>query len=196
MEVTLIGGWTNSDGDDKLDLDNFYFGLRSGYATNLPKAKAIITLDNARIGSIQTGTVDMDIVLKNNNEMAGLYYSKFESFLIDNGHTVSIQGNGTLKLANDSYDGNDGPRAYSTAGGVLNFQHGITVSNLENMTFENIKVTYTRTFDRVIKILQELLDMVGKRWLYRLMYFVLRMQTDARCHGLHQQKLVISGWVR
>lgn len=151
MEVTLIGGWTNSDGDDKLDLDNFYFGLRSGYATNLPKAKAIITLDNARIGSIQTGTVDMDIVLKNNNEMAGLYYSKFESFLIDNGHTVSIQGNGTLKLANDSYDGNDGPRAYSTAGGVLNFQHGITVSNLENMTFENIKVTYTRTFDRVIK---------------------------------------------
>lgn len=153
MEVTLTGGWTKSDSDDKLDLDNFYFGLRSGYATNLPKAKAIITLDNARIGSIQTGTVDMDIVLKNNNEMAGLYlyHSKFESFLIDNGHTVSLQGNGTLTLANDSYDGKCGPRAYSTAGGVLNLQHGITVNNLENMTFENIKVTYTRTFNRVIK---------------------------------------------
>lgn len=151
MEVTLTGGWTKSDSEDKLDLDNFYFGLRSGYATNLPKAKAIITLDNARIGSIQTGTVDMDIVLKNNNEMAGLYYSKFESFLIDNGYTVSLQGNGTLTLANDSYDGDCGPRAYSTAGGVLNLQHGITVNNLENMTFENIKITYTRTFDRVIK---------------------------------------------
>lgn len=150
MEVTLTGGWTNSDGN-KLDLDNFYFGLRSGYATNLPKAKAIITLDNARIGSIQTSTVDMDIVLKNNNEIAGLYYSKFESFLIDNGHIVSLQGNGTLTLANDTYNGECGPRAYSIAGGVLNMQHGITIKNLENMTFENIKVTYTRTFDRVTK---------------------------------------------
>lgn len=154
MEVTLTGGWTKSNSSEVLDLDGFYFGLRSGYATNLPKAKAVITLDNARIGSIQTGTVDMDIVLKNNNEMAGLYYSKFESFLIDNGHTVSLQGNGTLTLANDTYDSDNeicGPRAYSTAGGVLNMQHGITVNNLENMTFENIKITYTRTFDRVIK---------------------------------------------
>lgn len=151
MEVTLTGGWTKSNGKDKLDLDNFYFGLRSGYSTNLPKAKAVITLDNARIGSIQTGTVDMDIVLKNKNEMAGLYYTKFETFLIDNGRIVSLLGDGSLNLADDSYDGECSPRAYSTAGGVLNLQHGITVENLENMTFENIKITYTRTFDRVIK---------------------------------------------
>lgn len=153
MEVTLINGWTNSKGST-LDLDDFYFGLRSGFATNLVKAKAIITLDNARIGSIQTGLVDFDLVLKGENEMAGLYYSKFESFLIDNGHIVSIKGNGTLTLANDTYNEDEGvfgPRAYSTSGGVLNLQHGITVKNLENMTFENIKITYTRTFERTVK---------------------------------------------
>lgn len=153
MEVTLINGWTNSQGGT-LDLDGFYFGLRSGFATNLVKAKAIITLDNARIGSIQTGLVDFDLVLKGENEMAGLYYSNFESFLIDNGHTVSIKGNGTLTLANDTYNEDEGvfgPRAYSTTGGILNLQHGITVKNLEKMTFENIKITYTRTFERTIK---------------------------------------------
>lgn len=150
MEVTLINGWKDSH-SGTLDLDNFYFGLRSGYATNLVKAKAVITLDNARIGSIQTGLVDFDVVLKGHNEMAGLYYNKFETFLIDNGHTVTVRGDGSLTLANDSYDGECGPRAYSAAGGVLNIQHGVTVKNLENMTFENIKVTYTRTFEKVIK---------------------------------------------
>lgn len=153
MEVTLVGGWTKSDGQEPLDLDGFYFGLRSGYAPSLPKAKAVITLDNARIGSIQTGTVDMDVILKGNNELAGRYYSEFESFLIDEGHTVSLCGNGTLTLANDTYadDGEVfGPHAYSDNGGVLNIQHGVTLKNLENMTFDNIKLTYTRTFDRVI----------------------------------------------
>lgn len=150
MEVTLINGWKDSKGGI-LNLDEFYFGLRSGFATNLVKAKAVITLDNARIGSIQTGLVDFDVMLKGDNEMAGLYYNKFETFLIDNSHTVSIKGDGTLTLANDSRNGQCGPRAYSSAGGVLNLQHGVTIKNLENMTFENIKMTYTRTFNRVVK---------------------------------------------
>lgn len=153
MEVTLVGGWTKSNGQETLDLDGFYFGLRSGYAPSLPKAKAVITLDNARIGSIQTGTVDMDVILKGDNELAGRYYSEFESFLIDEGHTVSLCGNGALTLADDTYadDGATfGPHAYSDNGGVLNIQHGVTLKNLENMTFDNIKLTYTRTFDRAV----------------------------------------------
>lgn len=33
---------------------------------------------------------------------------------------------------------------------MLDIQHGVTLKNLEQMTFDNIKLTYTRTFDRVI----------------------------------------------
>lgn len=149
MEVTLVGGWTKSNSHEPLDLNNFYFGLRSGFSSNLPKAKAIITLDNARIGSIQTGTVDMDVILKNDNELAGRNYNNdFESFLIDEGRTVSLSGSGTLTLANSQEKA--APHAYAYNGGVLDIQHGVTLKNLEQMTFDNIKLTYTRTFDRVI----------------------------------------------
>lgn len=167
MEATIINGWHPSDNESEM-LDFTYFNSSVMSSSGGLTGKATLTLDNARIGRIYAIGCDIDVILKGKNELAGYSadYGEFYPISMYSGLTVSLKGDGSVKLPNyqwvneeDEHDPQDkpwyqyvaNPRINSgSGGGVLNLHHGVTVEGLENVEFDNMKLNYTRTFDRVV----------------------------------------------
>lgn len=136
MEVTVTG-----------DCGDITTTLNVQHKTGLTPADVSITLDNARLTRLWIMGSSAKVTLKGDNVLVADYPGSLDAALINNGLSLSFDGNGSLTLGEDGGTHLIGTSPYGT--GTMVMHHGVTLKNLPQINFDNIQMVYARSFSRV-----------------------------------------------
>ena len=136
MEVTVTG-----------DCGDIVTTLNVQHKAGLTPADVNITLDNARLTRLWIMGSSAKVTLKGDNILQADYPGSLDAALINNGLSLSLDGEGSLTLGEDGGTHLIGTSPYGT--GTMVMHHGVTLKNLPQINFDNIQMVYARSFSRV-----------------------------------------------